>query len=238
MRILVTNDDGINSKGIIALAEMASKLGEVYVVAPEGECSAMAHHISVRNVLLAKKHDFPIPVKKAVSISGTPADCVKIALAHLLDFKPDYVFSGINNGYNAGCDILYSGTVGAAMEGLAGGVKAMAFSNKANSSYDILDRYLLDVTKQAIERDIPAGHILNINFPGGSLDDYKGTLWDRKIAPFQYFKDIYDIKETEEGTQFLAGGIVTKESIELDDTDMGAVMNGYISIGLIRCNVF
>ncbi len=238
MRILVTNDDGIRSEGIKALAKMASGFGDVYVVAPEGECSAMSHRISVRTVLKTREYDFPVPVKKAFSVSGTPADCVKLALAHLLDIKPDYVFSGINNGYNAGCDILYSGTVGAAMEGLAGGLKAIAFSNGFDGSYEVIDHELASLTKEVMEREISGSQIWNINFPGCSLAEYKGVLWDQKIAPFQFYKDIYDMKETDEGIEFMAGGIPYTEQIELDGTDMSAIMNGYTSVGKIRCSVF
>ena len=217
---------------------MASKIGDVYVVAPEVECSAMSHHISVRTTLTAKEYDFPVPVKKAFSVSGTPADCVKLALAHLLDVKPDYVFSGINNGYNAGCDILYSGTVGAAMEGLAGGLKAIVFSNGFDGNYEVINRDLLSLTREVMEREISKSQIWNINFPGGPLADYKGVLWDQKIAPFQFYKDIYDMKKTDDGIEFLAGGIPFTENIELDGTDMSAIMNGYTSIGKIRCSVF
>jgi len=239
MKILITNDDGIHSKGIEELAKMALSLGDVYVIAPQTECSAMSSRITVRESMLAKVHDFPVPVKKAYSLSGTPADCVKVGLAHLLaeHEKPDYVFSGINNGFNAGGDILYSGTVGAAMEALITGVPAIAFSNEANGSFGTVNAHILEITKKILEMPPLEKEIWNINFPGIEAKDCRGILWDRAIAPFQYFLSKYEISESESGTHFLAGGEKYAESLDLDDTDMSAVMNGYVSVGKIRCNV-
>ncbi|MBR6328920.1 MAG: 5'/3'-nucleotidase SurE [Lachnospiraceae bacterium] len=237
MKILITNDDGINSKGIKELARAAMELGDVYVVAPEGECSAMSQHISVRERLLAKKHDFPLPVKESYSVSGTPADCVKVALAFLLKEKPDFVFTGINNGYNAGGDIIYSGTCCAAMEALLGGVPAIAFSNKMNGSYETVDEYLLPIMKELINEECAPNEIRNVNFPGVSLGEYKGILRDRKIAPFQYYLNTYEVNYTEEGVELLAGGVPYADKLPLDDTDMSALFNGYISIGKVACHV-
>ena len=133
MRILVVNDDGIGSAGICCLADLAMQLGEVWVAAPEGQCSAMSHRISVYGAINVKReNDFPVRGVRAYRIGGTPSDCVKVALDHLMPEKPDLVFSGINHGYNVGVDILYSGTVGAAMEALVNGIPAMAFSSDDN----------------------------------------------------------------------------------------------------------
>ena len=128
MRILVVNDDGIKAPGIKRLVQMAAGLGEVWVVAPAAQCSAMSHRITVRGDLEVKPYDFPATGVTAYSVWGTPADCVKVALGCLMTEKPDIVFSGINAGYNVGRDILYSGTIGAAMEALCWGVPAIAFS--------------------------------------------------------------------------------------------------------------
>ena len=128
MRILVVNDDGIKAPGIKRLVQMAAGLGEVWVVAPAAQCSAMSHRITVRGDLEVKPYDFPVTGVTAYSVGGTPADCVKVALGCLMTEKPDIVFSGINAGYNVGRDILYSGTIGAAMEALCWGVPAIAFS--------------------------------------------------------------------------------------------------------------
>ena len=126
MRILIVNDDGIRSPGLISLAKMAVQLGEVWVVAPDNQCSAMSQRISVfGSIHVREVLDFPVEHVQAWSISGSPADCVKVALSYVMKEKPDVVFSGINNGYNVGVDILYSGTVGAAVEALVNGIPAI-----------------------------------------------------------------------------------------------------------------
>ena len=116
MRILVVNDDGIQAPGIRKLAELARQFGEVTVAAPKHQCSGMSHRITVDAGLEIARVDFPVEGVEAYSIDGTPADCVKVAISNIMKEKPDIVFSGINRGYNIGYDILYSGTVGAAME--------------------------------------------------------------------------------------------------------------------------
>ena len=123
MKILVVNDDSIHAPGIVLLAKAAMELGEVTVVAPANQCSAMSQRITIRgDMRVDKVQDFPVPVKAAYKVDGTPADCLKIAMQYLLEEKPDYVFSGINDGYNAGFDIAYSGTLGAAFEAVMNGV--------------------------------------------------------------------------------------------------------------------
>ena len=126
MKILVVNDDSIHAPGIALLAKAAMELGEVTVVAPAHQCSAMSQKITIRgDMRVDQVADFPVPVKAAYMVDGTPADCVKIAMQYLLEERPDYVFSGINDGYNAGFDIAYSGTLGAAFEAVMNGVPAI-----------------------------------------------------------------------------------------------------------------
>ena len=106
MRILIVNDDSITAPGIAKLAKAASCLGETWVVAPEEQCSALSQKLTLRETLTVRKvEDFPVKVAGAYAVGGTPVDCVKVALTYILKEKPDYVFSGINNGYNAGFDI-------------------------------------------------------------------------------------------------------------------------------------
>lgn len=117
MQILVVNDDSIAAPGISLLAKAAAELGEVTVVAPAHQCSAMSQKLTLREVLAVEKvEDFSVNVQGAYRLDGTPVDCVKVALDYILEDRPDYVFSGINNGYNVGFDIAYSGTLGAAFE--------------------------------------------------------------------------------------------------------------------------
>ena len=236
MKILVVNDDGIDAKGIHILAEAAKELGEVWVVAPDRQCSAMSQCITVRGELAVRKREFPVEGVHAYSVSGTPADCVKVALLHILPQKPDIVFSGINFGYNAGQDILYSGTVGAAVEALSNGIPAIAFSNEANDIYDVVEKYLLSIAKDLSGRSLSSDTLWNVNFPGCSLEDYQGILENRIPADTQFYQDYYEVKEqSENGFLLEAGGNPIKEAQE--GTDIRAVMDRYISIGTITSGV-
>lgn len=233
MRILVVNDDGINAPGIHRLAEMARKLGEVWVVAPDSQCSAMSQRITVRADLLVKKEEIPVEGVHAYSVSGTPADCVKVAIQHILPERPDVVFSGINGGYNAGVDLLYSGTVGAAMEALSEGVPAIAFSSEKESGYEVTDAYLYAIAKELVAEKLPANEIWNVNFPCCPMSEFKGILKDRKPAQTQFYLDHYERTEQPDGSILLsAEGILITDAEE--GTDIGAVLAGYISIGRVR----
>lgn len=232
MRILVVNDDGIDAKGIHILAEAAKELGEVWVVAPDAQCSAMSQRINVFGELTVRKREIPVEGVKAYSVSGTPADCVKVALLHIMPQKPDIVFSGINFGYNAGQDILYSGTVGAAVEALSNGIPAIAFSNESNGIYDVVEEYLLPIAKDLVGRSLPLDTLWNVNFPGCSLAEYKGILENRVPSNHQLYLDNYDKKEeTEDGFVLEVRGIATTQADE--GTDVRAVLDRYISIGTI-----
>ncbi len=192
MRILIVNDDGIRSPGLVNLARQAKELGEVWVVAPASQCSAMSHRITVfGSVRVEPEPDFPVEGVKAYSISGTPADCVKTALSYVMKEKPDVVFSGINNGYNVGVDILYSGTIGAAMESLVQGIPAIAFSNQMNGDQRVSERYLLPIARDLLAREISGREIWNVNFPGGDPDQVKGILEDRVPSKKSYYETIY-----------------------------------------------
>lgn len=233
MTILVVNDDGITSPGIERLARMAKKFGEVYVVAPASQCSAMSQRINVFGEITVKKESFPVEAVHAYSVDGTPADCVKIGLQFILPNKPDYVFSGINHGYNAGYDIMYSGTVGAALEALSEGVKAFAFSCEMNDDYTIADEFMYDITKDLMELPIASNALWNINFPGCSLEEYKGVLRNTKIAATQLYQDHYVKEELPDGNYILKPQGIPVTTGE-EGTDIHAVMNGYISIGIVE----
>ena len=151
---------------------------------------------------------------------GTPADCVKVALGCLMTEKPDIVFSGINAGYNVGRDILYSGTIGAAMEALCGGVPAIAFSVAEEDECEVLDAYLEPVAKELISKKLPENEIWNVNFPGCTLEEYKGILWDRIPDQNQYYRDNYKRTDRVDGSCiFSAAGLPETEAA--DGTDAG-----------------
>ncbi len=236
MRILVVNDDGIQAEGIIRLAKMARQLGEVWVAAPKSQCSAMSHHITVFGEIEVEKAEFPVEGVRAYSISGTPADCVKVGLGYLMSERPDVVFSGINHGYNVGYDIAYSGTIGAAMEALLNGIPAIAFSCEMNGLYDVVEENLLTITRELLDRSIAGNEIWNVNFPGCTAAECKGILEDRVPEQGHFYQDRYIKTETAHGGfRLMACNIANTDRNE--GSDLRAVWEKYISIGRVRCTV-
>ena len=132
-KILITNDDGIKSDGIVRLARAAKELGEVWVVAPDSQRSAMSHSVTLRHSIEAWKVDFPVPGVYAYACDGKPADCVRIGVLNIVPGKPDHVFSGINYGYNVATDLQYSATAGAAFEAAFQKIHTIAFSEDRKS---------------------------------------------------------------------------------------------------------
>ncbi len=237
MDILITNDDGIASRGIIKLAKLAKAFGNVTVIAPKRQCSAMSQMITLRCDIKVEKEDFPVEGVKAYSITGTPADCIKVGIAYL-KLKPDYVFSGINNGYNTGFDIAYSGTVAAGMEAVMNGIPAIAFSVEVDGEFDIIDGYLQDITKKLIERQPLTDGIWNVNFPGSFIGELKGIKWDMEISRIQLYQDNYlEAKREKDCVEIYEKGIKLDIDKIPKDTDLRAVMEGYISVGKIKCMV-
>lgn len=236
MNILVVNDDSIHAPGIALLARAAMALGDVWVVAPAEQCSAMSQKLTIRDPLKVEKVDFPVAVKGAYKVSGTPVDCVKVALHYILKEKPDYVFSGINDGFNAGFDIAYSGTLGAAFEAVMNGIPAIAFSNDAGESLDTAEKYLADIARELIREGQAPGEVWNVNFPGLPPEDVKGILRERTIAPVQCYSENYASQLQEDGSV-----ILTSRGIRLNDgkhvppdSDIAAVLGGYISVGKVK----
>lgn len=237
MKILVVNDDSINASGIALLAKAAMKFGEVTVVAPAQQCSAMSQKLTIRGELrVEKEEDFPVPVKAAYKVDGTPVDCVKVALHYILKEKPDYVFSGINDGYNVGFDIAYSGTLGAAFEAVMHGIPAMAFSSTMHAPMDIAEDYLEPVIQELLEAELKPGEVWNVNFPSVDPSDFKGILKDRPVAGVPVYQEKYIPTVYSDGSVSLE---ISGHPLPVEDgipvgTDVDAVMHGYISIGKVK----
>lgn len=236
MRILVVNDDGIQAPGIRYLAKMAAELGEVWVVAPDQQCSAMSHRITVYGSIDVKQEAYSVAGVHAYRVNGTPADCVKIGIKHLMPIKPDIVLSGINHGYNVGLDILYSGTVGAAMEALLNGIPAIAFSKEMNDNYDVVDANLLSITKELLNHTIHKNEIWNVNFPGCTLSELRGVLENRIPAQTQFYLDNYIKMDLEDSDFRLSTNGIRNTKAE-EDTDMRAVLENYISVGKVSNSI-
>lgn len=236
--ILLVNDDGIGAAGIRVLAELASQIGDVWVVAPESQCSAMSQRLTIFEPLRIRSVDFPVPVRAAWSVSGTPADCVKAALLQLLPIRPDLLFSGINNGFNTGFDIAYSGTVGAAMEGIMKGIPAFAFSNCHGEGFELIERELLPLVRELLAEPSLPDAIWNLNFPGGGIAAFRGVRREQSVAHTQLYLDRYEVSEGEDGSLLLQNrGCPAPPDTAPEGTDVHAVLNGYISVGRVRSAV-
>lgn len=227
MRILISNDDGILAEGITALRKSLEEVAEVFVVAPDRERSATGHKITMHRPLRAKELDFPGSKARCWAVDGTPADCVKLGLEALLPDPPDLVLSGINGGPNLGIDVLYSGTVSAAIEGIINDIPAMAISL---ASYQIMDfSYAGSFIKEFVCRvggHLPSRTLLNINVPPGSLRGARVT----RLCNRRYI-NVFEKRIDPRGrTYFWMAG----EPLDLDahdpETDVCAVKNQYVSV--------
>ena len=234
MRILITNDDGINADGIIRLAKTAKELGEVWVVAPLEQRSAASHSISLHDHIDVYPHDFPINDVKAFSCSGTPADCVRVGSLNIMPYKPDLVLSGLNNGYNVASDIQYSATAGAAFEGAFQGITSIALSEEADKLHEVSDEYLQSILSELTDKKLGYGQIFNVNFPGCPLTECKGILKDRKVSHGMFFRDHYiELKKLENGgIRLMVEGDYNEDAEP--DTDFRAVVDKYISISIVN----
>ena len=235
LKILLVNDDGISSPGIVHLAEMAMQLGEVWVAAPSSQCSAMSQKITIRgDMRVDQVADFPVPVKAAYMVDGTPADCVKIAMQYLLEERPDYVFSGINDGYNAGFDIAYSGTIGAALEGVMNGIPAIAFSAREFCDPGAMEVYLPRVLQELLQALPKPGTLWNVNFPDCAASACKGILRGRVPAACSFYDNEYDRAE---GALSIRVSNPGPEQCR-EGSDIHAILHGYVSIGEVRSPLF
>lgn len=236
MTILIVNDDSISAPGIALLARAAAEFGEVYVAAPSEQCSAMSQKLTLRELLTVERvEDFPAEVKAAYKIGGTPVDCVKVALDYLLEEKPDWVFSGINNGYNAGFDIAYSGTLGAAFEAARNGIPAMAFSIAHEKHLSAVSAPLGLVMRELLEKELQPGEVWNVNFPSLKSDEPKRILWDRTVAPVSMFREKYiEVPQSDGSIALACQGTPTASELFPEGSDARAVREGYISIGKVQ----
>lgn len=230
MLILVTNDDGIVAPGLKALVAVAARFGEVVVVAPEAERSGVSHAITLTEPLRSREI-----APRWWSISGTPTDCVFVGVNHILPRRPDLVLSGINRGPNLGGDVLYSGTVGGAMEGTIQRLPAIAFSLVSGTDdypFDAAAAHVTHVLEQAARAGIPQGVMLNVNMPSPSLAAFRGYRVTRLGTRF-YSNDVISRTDPRGGSYFWIGG--TRVTMEMDpETDCGAVHDGFVSITPIQ----
>lgn len=229
--ILVSNDDGITSKGIRVLISVMKKLGEVIVVAPDSPQSGMGHAITIGETLRLYEEDIFEDVV-AYKSSGTPADCVKLAKHYVLkDRTPDLVVSGINHGSNTSISVLYSGTMSAAIEGALEGLPSIGFSlcdYSSKAEFSHVEEWVEKIARQVLERGIPKGIALNVNFPPKRNEPIQGIKVCRQAdAKWQEeFTERYD--PTGRKYFWMAGNFVNFDHGE--DNDEWAIANNYVSI--------
>lgn len=233
MRILITNDDGINAEGIYVLHKAMAQLGEVFIVAPDRERSASGHAITVHHPLRVEKAKMEF-AQKAWMVDGTPSDCVKIAVNALLDAPPDLVVSGINRGPNLGSDVLYSGTVSAAIEGVILGLPSIAVSLAAyeNTDYTFAAEFTKRIAILLQTKKMPENTLLNINIPNLPREDLAGVaitkLGERK------YENIFEARKDPRGrTYYWLAGDVLDCQCHLPgeiDCDVAAIRNNMVSI--------
>lgn len=234
MKILISNDDGIDSYGIIALSRELEKFGEVFIVAPIFEQSAAGHSITMKRPLKVVKH-FIDGKFFGYAINGTPADCVKIGITKVLNFIPDVVVSGINHGSNTATNIVYSGTVSAAREASMMDIPGIAFSinGRTSENIDWAAEAAAKITVKALQHGFEKGKLLNVNFPNLTRGEIKGTLVTRQGV--SRFADTYDTVFDVIGREYhqLKGDFINLDGTDLT-IDQNAIENGYISITPIK----
>ncbi len=239
MRILISNDDGINAPGIRTLAERLSRdtANEIYVVAPDRERSATGHCLTLHKPLRVQEEELPGQVKKAWSTTGTPSDSVKLAVSQLLPEKPDLVISGINNGPNLGSEILYSGTVAAAMEAAFLGLPSIAVSLfwGENRRFDVAAEFIARLLHTVPDMKMRERSLLNINVPNLPFEEIAGVSVTE--AGIRLYDDRFEKREDPRGKSYywLTGHAVDKH--EADTSDVYAVLHKRISITPVVFNM-
>lgn len=236
--ILVTNDDGVSAPGIRALVEVAQKLGEVVVVAPDQARSGMGHAITLENTLRKTSINYFEGIE-AYSCSGTPVDCVKLAVNVFLDRKPDLIISGINHGSNASVNVIYSGTMSAAVEGAMEKIPSIGFSlldHSIDANFVTAKKYAEKIIRKTLMQEIPEGICLNVNFPKLGETEIAGIKICRQCRG--NWTEEFDVRIDPSGKEYywLTGVFINYEP-EATDTDIWALDNNYISIVPVHCDM-
>ncbi len=219
--VLCSNDDGIESPHLIALADRIEEFADVIVVAPERQRSAASHAITLHKPLRLTERS-----KNRYSLSGTPVDCVYLGILKLCERKPAVVVSGVNDGFNLGSDVFYSGTVAAAVEGALRGAAGIACSLAPRAiQVDESIRFAAAVVKAALAEPIPPGTVLNVNMPGTGSDAYQWTVLGRRL----YDDDIAERQDPRGRAYYWVGGGPAGHE-EVEGSDCVAIAKGWNSI--------
>ncbi len=229
--ILITNDDGITAPGIRALIEVMTTLGDVVVVAPDSPQSGMGHAITINSTLHVEKVTIEDGQQLEYSCSGTPADCVKLGVKQLLDRRPDLCVSGINHGSNSSINVIYSGTMSAAIEAGVEGIPAIGFSlcnYNWSANFEACKSYVKTIAENVLKHGLDSGTVLNVNIPNLEKKHIKGIKICRQAKA--NWEEEFDKRTNPQGREYywLTGKFVNLDQGE--DTDEWALANGYVSV--------
>ncbi len=228
--ILITNDDGIISKGLLSLVEVAKSFGKVIVVAPDKPQSGMGHAITVNHPL--RMHTYSqFERVEAYACSGTPVDCVKLGIYEVLNRKPDLILSGINHGENTSTNVLYSGTMSAAVEGAMEGVVSVGFSLAdfdEDADFTLAQLVVKKVLEWVLKNDLPIHTCYNVNIPKIESSAFQGIKFARQA--YAFWEDRFDKRwdQFKKPYYWMTGEF--KDLDQQEDTDLWALKNGYASI--------
>lgn len=228
--ILVTNDDGITAPGIRNLISCVSTLGDVFVVAPDKGQSGMGHAITINSTIRVNKHKSDLDVTE-FSTSGTPVDCVKLAVSRLLPRKPDLIVSGINHGPNSSISILYSGTMSAAVEGAIEGIPSIGFSlcdYSVEADFEPVKPFVTKIVKSVLKDGLVKHTCLNVNIPSAGQEKIQGIKICRQAKGF--WVEEFDERKDPYGKPYywLTGHLTNPDKGE--DTDEWALQHNYVSV--------
>ncbi len=236
MRILLTNDDGINAQGIHALIKELSSVAELYLAAPDRERSGTGHSITVFEPIKVVKTNLP-GVRQGWIVGGTPVDCVKMAIARLIDEKIDLVVSGINHGSNLGTDVLYSGTVSAAAEGVIMGCPSLAVSlnSRDNFDFEFAAQFTRRVVGMVMNQGIDKSTLININIPAIPQADIQGIRFTK--LGLRNYDNLFEERQDPRGNTYywLGGGVLQEE--QDPESDVYAVEHNFISVTPIHLDL-
>lgn len=230
--ILIVNDDGITAPGIANLIEAVQDLGNIIVVAPDSPQSGMGHAVTIGEALRLEPvsifHDLGV---EAYQCSGTPVDCVKIAQDMIFEHKPDICLSGINHGSNASINVIYSGTMSAAMEAAIDGIPSAGFSLldfKWDADFSLAKKVVREITKKMLSSRLPEHFLLNVNIPKISIEEFKGIKSCRQAMA--QWKENFEKRVDPRGKDYywMTGKFINYD--EGEDTDLEALKQGYASV--------
>tara|TARA_B100001287_G_scaffold256279_1_gene241027 strand:- start:551 stop:1318 length:768 start_codon:yes stop_codon:yes gene_type:complete len=230
--ILVVNDDGIDAPGIRKLISIMNEFGDVVVVAPDSPQSGKGHAITLESIIKCNKINIDNGPQDEYSCSGTPVDCVKLALNKLLKRKPDLCVSGINHGSNSSINVIYSGTMSAALEAALGGVPSIGFSlldYSLEADFSESEKFIKKITKSVLDNGLPSGISLNVNIPKSVKGKEINGIKICRQAKANWIEEFDERQDPKNNTYYwLTGKFVNLDNG--DDTDERALENHYISV--------